>query len=63
MKIFYYKLSLCDGHYCRGTIDIEAENEDEAYEKVCEIVGKILYHAFPYLDIEYCCELESIEEI
>lgn len=47
---------LCGG-YCGGYIHVNADDEDDAYDKAIEYVGRRLYKAFPELDIEYSVEL------
>lgn len=55
MNEYEFAVSLCGG-YANGTIVIEAENDDAAYEKALEYVGQKLYEAFPELDIDYTVE-------
>ena len=37
---------------CTGTVDVSAENDQEAIEKALDYVCKQLYDALPELDIE-----------
>lgn len=52
---------LCGG-YCGGYIHVNADDEDDAYDKAIEYVGPRLYKAFPELDIEYSVELYDESE-
>ena len=33
MNEYTYKVCLCEGHYCNGNIVVNADTEDEAYDK------------------------------
>lgn len=57
MNEYLFKLRLCDGYECGGTIKINANNEKDAYNSVIEYVGTKLYQAFPELSIDYSVEL------
>ena len=54
--IYKFEVILCGG-YTSGEIEILAKDEDEAYNKALEIVGKRLYKAFPELGIDYNVEM------
>lgn len=56
MKTYKFCVMLCGG-YCGGYIHVNADDEDEAYDKAIEDIGHRLYKAFPELDIEYSAEL------
>lgn len=56
MKTYKFCVILCGG-YCGGYIYVDADDEDDAYDKAIEYVGPRLYKAFPELDIEYSVEL------
>lgn len=62
MKNYNYKVCLCDGHYCRGKIFVQANTEEEAYEKVVDSIGERLRVSFPELDINYWVELIEVEK-
>ena len=54
-KTYKFAVSLCGGQ-CGGNIEVEAYNENSAYEKAMDhVVGKLV-EAFPNLDIEYDVE-------
>lgn len=58
MKEYKFAVSLCGG-WCNGHITVEADDEEEAYEKAMDhVVGKLV-ESFPDLDIEYNVECES----
>lgn len=50
MNKYIFEVSLCEGYSC-GTVEIEAENEDIAYDKAFDYVCKKLADALPELDI------------
>ena len=54
---YKFAVILCGG-YAGGTLKVQANDEDEAYEKAMEIVGNKLYEAFPTLSIDYNVEME-----
>ena len=56
MKNYIYKVRLCDGYFCDGEIVVEAETEEEAYEKVMDYVIIKLADALPELGIEISIE-------
>lgn len=56
MNKYTYKVRLCDGCFCDGSITVEAETEDEAYEKVMDYVIITLADALPELGIEVSIE-------
>ena len=53
--IFNFDVMLCGG-YANGSLEIEAQDFDEAYDKAMDMVGNKLADAFPELDIEYNVE-------
>lgn len=58
MNKYEFEVQICGG-WCSGSIIIEADNEDAAYDKALEYVGQKLYKAFPTLDIEYSVDFKS----
>lgn len=61
MKTYKFLVSLCGG-WCNGSINIEAENEEEACDKAMDYVVDKLVKAFPTLDIEYNVECENPDD-
>lgn len=59
MKKYSYKVCMCDGHFCNGTVSVLAETEEDAYEKVMDYVLGGLSIALPELDIDVYLELAS----
>ena len=59
MNKYSYKVCLCDGHYCDGTITVVAENEDDAYDKAMDYVLDKLVKALPELGIDVYLVLED----
>lgn len=59
MNEYTYKVCLCDGHYCNGNIVVNADTEDEAYDKAMGYVLVGLARALPELDIDVYIELEE----
>lgn len=56
MNKYIFEVSLCEGYSC-GTVEIEAGNEDIAYDKALDYVCKKLADALPELDIAVFVEL------
>ena len=61
MKTYKFAVSLCRG-WCNGNISIDANNEEEAYDKAMDYVVDKLVKAFPTLDIEYNVECENPDD-
>lgn len=59
MKGYIYKVCLCDGHYCNGSIAVEAETEEEAYNNAMDYVLTRLASSLPELGIDVSIELED----
>ncbi len=58
MKAYKFAVSLCGG-WCDGTIEINAKDDDEAYEKAQDYVVERLVQVFPELSIDYDIECEN----
>ena len=56
MNEYEYKVKLCDGNYCDGSIKVIADNEEKAYEMVMDYVLENLVKALPELGIEVAIE-------
>ena len=56
MKEFKYQVAFCDGYFCDGYIKVEANNEDDAYNKATDYVLGKLANAFPELGIDVYIE-------
>ena len=61
MKTYKLLVSLCGG-WCNGFLEIEAENEDVAYNKAMDFVADKLVEAFPMLDIHYNVECDNPDD-
>lgn len=61
MKTYKFLVSLCGG-WCNGFLEIEAENEDIAYNKAMNFVANKLVEAFPMLDIHYNVECDNPDD-
>lgn len=61
MKTYKFLVSLCGG-WCNGFLEIEAENEDIAYNKAMDFVADKLVDAFPMLDIHYNVECDNPDD-
>lgn len=61
MKTYEFLVSLCGG-WCNGSIFIDANDENEAYNKAMDHVANKLVKAFPTLDIEYSVECENPDD-
>ena len=62
MNTYKFAVSLCGG-WCDGKLVIEADNEDDAYEKAMDYVVVRLLDAFPNFGIDFDVELiESTED-
>ena len=61
MKTYEFCVSLCGG-WCNGSIFIDANDENEAYNKAMDHVANNLVKVFPTLDIEYSVECENPDE-
>lgn len=61
MKTYKFLVSLCGG-WCNGFLEIEAENEDIAYNKAMDFVVDKLVDAFPMLDIHYNVECDNSDD-
>ena len=61
MKTYKFAVSLCGG-WCSGALNIEAENQDTAYEKAMDYVANKLVKAFPKLDIAYDVECNNPDD-
>lgn len=59
MKKYSYKVCLCDGYFCDGTVSVMAETEEDAYEQVMDYVLGGLSIALPELGIDVYLKLES----
>ena len=58
MKTYKFLVSLCGG-WCNGFLEIEADNEDYAYNKAMDFIADKLVNAFPTLDINYNVECDN----
>lgn len=56
LKEYKYIMSLCGG-YTEGELKVKAYDEDDAYNRAMDYVGKRLNKMFPTVDIEYNVEL------
>lgn len=61
MKTYKFAVSLCDG-WCCGYLEIDAENEDEAYDMAMDYVAEKLNESFPTLGIDYNVECDNPDE-
>jgi hypothetical protein len=61
MKTYEFLVSLCGG-WCDGSLVIEAENEDAAYNKAMDFVEDKLVESFPMLEIDYNVECQNPDE-
>lgn len=61
MNNYTYKVCLCDGRYCDGSITVQANNEDDAAEMVMDYILEALSKALPELGIDVSIELEEEE--
>ena len=59
MNEYIYKVRLCEGYYCNGSINIKAETEDDAYNKAMDYLLEKLANALPELGIDVDIELED----
>ena len=51
-KIFFFKVKFNEGYECKGYVSMEAQTEEEAYEKTMVYICDNLSHILPELDIE-----------
>lgn len=56
MNEYEYKVRLCDGNYCDGSIKVKADDEEQAYEMVMDYVLGKLAKSLPELGIEVAIE-------
>lgn len=58
MKTYRFAVSLCHG-WCNGFLGVKADNEDEAYAIVMDIIYVRLTNAFPSLEIDFDVECDN----
>jgi len=59
MNKYKYSVMICGG-YANGFITVEAENQDDAYDKAMDSFVERWVKTFPELDVDYNVELESV---
>lgn len=62
-KNYTYKVCLCDGDWCAGTVAVQADTEGAAYKMAMDYVMTKLEEALPELGIDVFVELDEEEEI